>query len=175
MTKIISFVAGPSAGKSTMAGQLFGHMKQKRLNVEYVQEFAKDLTWKRSISLDDQLYVLGNQHNRLYTLLGQVDYVVTDSPLFLSLHYAEKSLKKYQNSSDVKKAIEDLVLAVSDQLDETIYFVDRAERKFVQAGRNQNEAESKLIDSSVIDLLKKHAKPFKVISNIKEVIKDLNV
>ena len=95
MTKVINFYGGPSAGKSTMAAQLFGIMKSKRLNVEMVPEFAKDLTWKKSGCLDDQVYVFANQNHALYTLLGQVDYIITDSPLILGLHYAKHGLNKF--------------------------------------------------------------------------------
>ena len=99
MTKVINFYGGPSAGKSTMAAQLFGIMKANRFNVEYVPEFAKDLTWKQSKCLDDQLYVFAVQHHALYTLLGQVDYIITDSPLLLSLHYVTIGLSKFQRYS----------------------------------------------------------------------------
>lgn len=178
MTKVINFYGGPSAGKSTMAAQLFGEMKTRRMNVEYVPEFAKDLTWKKSGCLDDQVYVFANQHHALYTLLGQVDYIITDSPLLLGLHYVEMGFQKFERDVGYLRLIEsleELVLRTFHRYNNINFYVERGDRKFIQAGRNQNEEESKSIDDAVFRLLSKHFIPFKRVGNIHDVLVTLEL
>jgi nicotinamide riboside kinase len=175
MTVIVNFYGGPSAGKSTMAAQLFGHMKAKRMNVEYVMEFAKDLTWKQSNSIDDQLYITGNQHHALYTLLGQVDYIVTDSPILLALHYMKEGWSKLPSRGLLMIDFERLVLDLYYQYSNINFYVERGDRQFIQAGRNQNEEQSKQIDDHVHGLLSHHGIPFKRVAALDDVIRELKL
>ena len=87
-TKIINFFGGPGVGKSTTATGLFSWMKQQGYSVEYVSEFAKELSWEGSTSqLENQAHVFAEQFRRQWRLIDQVDYVITDSPLLLSSVY----------------------------------------------------------------------------------------
>lgn len=180
MTQVINFVGGPSAGKSTMAAQLFGWMKQNRMNVEYVSEFAKDLTWDKALPvLDDQLYVFAEQNRRLYRLLGQVDYIITDSPLFLSLYYVNHGMTKISSDEQAhvaahwRVAFEDLVTTTWFLYNNKTYNVIRGNRKFIQAGRNQTEAQSKEIDTELISLMDSLLIGYKDIEYLIDVLVDL--
>jgi hypothetical protein len=179
MTKVINFYGGPSAGKSTNGAKLFGYMKEKRMNVEFAPEFAKELTWRKNFAdLDDQLFVLGTQNNRLYSLLGQVDYIVTDSPLLLSIHYMNVGWSKFQEGPAVSllhNNLVDLTLSTYAQYDNINFYVERGDREFVQAGRNQNEDESKQMDDDIFRLLSRHMIPFKRVKTLEEVITSLGI
>lgn len=169
MTKVINFFGGPGAGKSTLAAETFGWMKRLRMNVEYVPEFAKDLTWKKSLCIDDQVYILGNQHHALYTLLGQVDYIITDSPLILTSHYVHQSMVKFGEEVDaftIRSEIATLALRLFHMYDNLNFFVERGDREFVQAGRNQNEQEAKQIDGQVHQMLKDFELKFEHVSSL---------
>jgi hypothetical protein len=86
--KVINFWGGPGIGKTSAATGLFALMKAADLRVEFVPEVAKDLTYDGdSRRIENQLLILGLQHDRLDRLQGQVDYAVTDSPLPLGLAY----------------------------------------------------------------------------------------
>lgn len=186
MTKIINFFGGPSAGKSTMAAKLFAYLKEQRQNVEYAPEYAKDLVWSDSIpSLDDQLYIFGKQHHRLYRLLGKVDWVVTDSPLLLSLHYAKTGNKHFNKMTDNQDgtftahgwswhdSFNRFVLETFNQYDNINFEVVRGNRKFVQAGRIQSEEKALLIDDSIHSLLEQWKIKYKSVSSFEEVINNL--
>lgn len=158
MTQIINFVAGPGAGKSTLAGELFGWMKRRRYNCEYVAEFAKDLTWRKaSGSLDDQFFIFGEQHHRIYTLLDQVDYIITDCPLILSIYYTKFAMSKYKQNplfEHMMVMFEMQVITITQNFhNNKFFFVERGDRKFIQAGRNQNEEESRIIDEELKALM----------------------
>lgn len=90
MTTIINLYCGPGGGKSTSAAYLFYQLKKLGKNVELVREYVKDWAWeKRHINAYDQLYFLGKQSRRESMLYGKVDYIVTDSPIWLSAYYAQ--------------------------------------------------------------------------------------
>lgn len=89
---VINLYGGPGLGKSTMAANIFSELKWKNINCELVAEYAKDKVWEESLKvLENQIYVFGKQHHRLFRLKDQVDIIVTDSPILLSVIYdAEK-------------------------------------------------------------------------------------
>lgn len=88
--KVINLWGGPGSGKSTTAAGLYYLMKINKFKVELVREFVKDLIWEDSLHLlKDQNFILMNQNKMLKRLEGKVDYVITDSPLLLSVYYAD--------------------------------------------------------------------------------------
>ncbi len=92
---VINFAGAPCAGKSTAAASLYAEMKKRYMNVELVTEFAKDMQWAQTKHLlNDQIYVFAQQNHRLWRLNDQVDYVITDAPLFLSCIYAPEDYPK---------------------------------------------------------------------------------
>jgi hypothetical protein len=90
MATVLSLYAGPGAGKSTCAAYLFAQLKAKGYNVELVREYIKDWAWEnRQLSTYDQFYILGKQIRRESFLLDKVDYIVTDSPVWVCCYYSE--------------------------------------------------------------------------------------
>ena len=87
MSKIrrIQFSEGPGVGKSSVAPWVFSKLKELGINAEFVQEYVKNWSYQnREISKYDQVYLFGKQQNREYNLLSKgVDFIVTDSPVFL--------------------------------------------------------------------------------------------
>lgn len=157
-TRVVNFFGGPGAGKSTLALQLMGVLKSQGRNCEYVPEFPKDLTWDRSYDvLDDQLFIFGEQHHRIYRLWGQVEWIVTDAPIIIQLYYFQQSLKKLRQNFHfpyVYRAFEDVIVSLHRVYDTGHNFVvERGNRKFLQQGRNQNEEESKAIDDNIQKIL----------------------
>jgi ABC-type oligopeptide transport system ATPase subunit len=163
--KVISIFSGPGAGKSTSAAMLFSLMKQKGYNVELVTEYAKDVTWSESHSiLSDQLYVFAKQNRRLDRLKGKVEWVVTDSPILLSLHYAGK---KY-----LPKYFKKLIVEVWNEYDNYNFFLQR-KKKYVPIGRTQTEDQAKNVDKSVLNILNKGKHNFKIIDGDKKAAKSI--
>lgn len=153
--KICNLLAGPGAGKSTTAMMLSAEMKMRGINVEYVTEYAKDLTWeKRFDILSDQLYVLAKQNRKLNRLIGQVDWVVTDSPLLLSEHY--------RTPDYLPNTFQAMVFELWEMYDNENFFIHRV-KPYKQVGRTQSEEEAKVIDGQIRKMLVDHAIPFKTI------------
>ena len=87
-TLTLNLFGGPGIGKSTLANGVFTLLKMHGVNCEITPEFAKDLTWEnRMKTLANQRYIFGKQYHRQWRVRDEVDVIISDSPLLLSLHY----------------------------------------------------------------------------------------
>ena len=145
----INLFAGPCAGKSTLASEVFVDLKKKHLNCELVTEYAKDLTWQNSTEvLKNQIYVWAKQHQRMFRLNNKVDIVVTDSPFLLSTIY---------DLAD-NKLFHELILQEFNKYTNINFFIERDENVvFSEIGRYQNLTEAKAIDTKILKLLEKYS------------------
>lgn len=142
--KVINILGGPGAGKSTTAAGLFFEMKKRQIEVELVTEYAKDMTWeKRHNVLSDQLYILAKQNRRLVRLQGQVEWVITDSPLLLGLVYKEPNYYK---------TFEDFTLEVFHSYDNHNFLIGR-DFAYQAAGRNQTAEQAVEVDDQIKNML----------------------
>lgn len=144
--KIINLFGGPGAGKSTTAAGLFYRMKTQGLEVELVQEYAKDLTWeKRYNILEDQIYVFAKQQRRIARLVEhKLDWVITDSPIPLGLVYVKPNTLGDNFSN--------LVMEVFNRYDNSNFLLSR-NVAYNPVGRNQNEQQALEFDIKVRNLL----------------------
>lgn len=144
--KVINIFGAPGVGKSTTATGLFNVMKLKGLNVEYVSEFAKDLTWGKDwMGLSHQLSILAEQDYRLRRLEGQVEWVITDSPLPLQI--------AYMGDEWLNIGLDRLAWDAFDRYDNYSVLIQRnAAVTYQMAGRNQTMEQAMMLDN-VIDNL----------------------
>ena len=144
---VVNLYGGPSAGKSTTRADVFQRLKKARVNCEEVHEFAKKLTWqKRNMSLACQPYLFGKQLHETVTLEGQVDVVITDSPLLLCNIYARKGPNTYPESFFQS------MIDISAGMDTMDYYLDRA-FDFDPNGRGQDASQADDISSEILTLL----------------------
>jgi adenylate kinase family enzyme len=147
MTKIINLYGGPGTGKSTGAAYIFSMLKMHNINCELVTEYAKDRVWQEDFkTLKNQIYVDGKQYQRIMRLRGQVDYIITDSPILMGINYIPDDVTWKHEFAEVlfKIHCEDPSLNV---------FLKRV-KQYNPKGRFQNEDEAKIIDSNILNLLK---------------------
>ena len=164
---VINLFAGPGTGKSTSCAQIFAELKQKHVNCEMVREFAKDKVWENSIDvLNDQIYIFGKQQHKMRVLIGNVDVIVTDSPILLSLIYDKSGNQNFRN----------LVHDVHKEFTSINFLLER-EKPFNPKGRLQNEEKARLLDIKIKDLLNELNVPFTIkktnqteISEISEIV-----
>lgn len=132
MTLIVNLFAAPGSGKSTTASGLFYKLKSEGVNAELTGEYAKDLVWSGRINtLDDQFYVFGKQHHRIFRLMGNVDVIITDSPLLMSLIY----------STSYPRCFADTVEWAFNQYDNLSFLLERT-KAYNPKGRTQTEEQS---------------------------------
>lgn len=167
MTKIIALCGGPGAGKSTLASGLFYQMKQAKFKCELVTEVAKEITWEKSSLISNQLHIFAEQYRRQYRLLDQVDYVITDSPLFLSCTYyrshVEQGASKFKDAQYHYDSVE-YYLKTFNQFDNAVYFVERT-KEYLAYGRSQTREQAIDIDQGVLNFMNQHKIPYEKVTS----------
>ena len=150
MTTIVNLLGSSGSSKSTTAMGLTYKLRLLGYKVEYVPEYAKDLVYEESEhKLKHQLYVFSKQLKRLDVLLGKgLDYVVTYSPLILSIFCVEK----YNVSLSYFK---ELVLNSFKDQNQINFFLTRS-LPFDTVGRLQSQEESDNDSLSLQNLLNTH-------------------
>lgn len=153
MTKIVQFFAGPGAGKSTIAARVFGELKRRGVETERADEYAKELLFDgRDIILrENQILVMANQWERIRRLIGKTDIIICDSPVFLSSIYAP---------SHYPKEFHQMLKWCHDQVESINFLLQRRPETFKTQGRIHSEAISKVIDTSVYNLLVENNIPY---------------
>ena len=153
LKQVINIFGGPGVGKSTTAAGLFYQMKSQGYNVEYVTEYAKQLTYDERYNVldSDQLYIFAKQHRKIYRLLGKCEYIITDSPLILSIMYfrlnPEKMIYNYL-------VFDTLVKDTFDKYPNINILLKRNSRHFYQVeGRTQSKEQAKSIDIDMKNLM----------------------
>jgi 2-phosphoglycerate kinase len=162
MTIVINFCSGPGSGKSTLAAELFVDLKKQGYVVEYLQEYAKKLTWEKEFDL------LNNQHHVSYEYykqikaicnIGEIDYLILDSSLLNGLYYNAFNV---DNMSNVEKT-EKRILEYFNEFQNVVFFIERGAYKYEMHGRIQTEEEAVKIDCVVKDILKRCKIQFHVV------------
>ena len=149
---VINFYGGPGSGKSTLAAYTFAKMKMAGLKVELVTEYAKDLTYAASFkTLGVQTHVFGEQLRRMRMVEDSVDYIVTDSPLLLSLAYGMQT--------DMFK---DYVYSEYKSFNNINVFVCRPST-YMRYGRTQTLAEATEKDEEIQHILSTRSVKFDVV------------
>ena len=145
---VINLFGSPGAGKSTGAADVFSRLKKLGINAELVAEFAKDKTWEHNNkALSVQEYVFGKQSYRLARCRDDVDVIVTDSPLPLSIIY--------NHNPALDDNFERTVIKVFDTYENINYYINRV-KPYNPKGRNQTEAESDALATPIKELLYKY-------------------
>ena len=164
-TKVINLYGGPCSGKSTQAAGLFYTMKQQGYNVELVNEFAKEVVWEGNVPmLKDQLWVLAHQHRKLVRLAGKVDYIITDSPVLLSIAY-----RTMYDGPMYTDLIDQLALECYSMYDNLDVFLNRP-LEFIDHGRAQNEHTSEQIDQHILQILDQHGIDYYQVNTNEETV-----
>ncbi len=104
---------------------------------------------------ENQLYVFAKQHKRIDTIVknGNVDYIVTDSPLLLSKIYGKGKFPTQKSEQLFMEMVDEINNSYNNM---NIYLERNPDINFEQQGRIQNEEQSKQIDNQILEMLKDH-------------------
>ena len=142
---VVNLFSGPNGGKSVMAANLFSRLKMQGINAELVTEFAKDLTWeKRYDTLKNQVYLIGEQYQRMLRLKDQVDVLITDSPILLGSIYCP---------DNYPQSWYDFNLWLHNQFNNLNFFIQRDFNQYQKVGRKESKDDAFRIDSEIVGLL----------------------
>jgi len=169
--KVINIFAGPGSGKSTTAVTLFAELKKMNKKVEYVSEFAKDLTYEKSFStLDDYLYIFAQQHHMLHRLKDQVDFAICDGSFLLGyVFYNTKSIYD-------EKLFKTMLLDVFNKYDNLNYFLERKNIIYQDYGRSESLKEAIELDNKILTMLQAEDILYKTLStktSAQQILKEI--
>ena len=156
----INIYGGPGSGKSTAMAYIFSKLKMKGVNVDMVMEFAKEVLYQGNLeSLKNQIYIFGNQYQRFFNVARNVDVVVTDAPIFMSIVY--NSLTTGREEFDA------LVNELGKRYRDKNYFLERV-TPYSTDGRHQNEEQANDVSRTIIEKLKKYDINYEVTNSLAE-------
>lgn len=145
---VINFFGGPGVGKSTLASGLFYLFKKEGLNCELINEYAKRKVWEESYKvLDNQLYVLGKQSHAQFICKNKVDYIITDSPILMSIYYGQK----YKTGASL--AFQNMVREVFNSYHNINVFVEKGSDSYDEDGRIETKEEALEVHNGIKTLL----------------------
>lgn len=151
MSIVINIFGGPGVGKSTLASKVFFELKTRSINVELASEWIKNKIFEGTdYPIHDQLYTFAKQNKLLRQLNHKVDYIITDSPLPLSIVYQKDEPKSFNN----------LVLEYFNLYDNKNYLVNR-DHEYKREGRYQTEEEADIVHRSIKKMLDSNHIPYK--------------
>lgn len=139
-TKVVNFFGGPGCSKSITTADVYSKIRWNGINAEIALEYAKELVFAKDLGkLQNQVYITGQQLQRLIRLNGQVEIIVCDSPVLLSTFY------------DKNKSVplRELCLEQFNKFDNINYFINRDESMFEETGRLHDLIESKKKDKQI--------------------------
>lgn len=144
-----------------MAAAVFAELKWRGIDCELAAEYAKDLVWeKRHKTFENQVYIFGKQHHRIFRLLGQVQVVITDSPLLLTPLY----------DSESRFSLKQLVLEEYEKCENLNILIQR-KKDYNPNGRLHTKSQARTIDDKIERfLLENHIEYFLVDGNKQGVI-----
>lgn len=150
---VVNFLGGPGTGKSSCRSHLFAELKWRGINCEESYEYVKARVWEDALNaIQNQIYIFGKQHNQLFRLVGKVDVIVTDAPLFNNILYDKKNDELFRA----------LVLREFNSFDNMNFYINRV-KPYNPAGRTQTEEGARVIDKEAFETLKQYNVPFEMI------------
>jgi adenylate kinase family enzyme len=168
---VINLLSGPGSGKTTLAAKFFFELKMKCLNIEYVQEYVKQLVWLKEYELiNNQYFISTKQYELTKNISNGTEFVITDGSLLNGLIY--NKINK-DNVSNINKT-EDFIWEKYKEFENVNFFIKRLESaKYEKEGRLESEESAKYIDLLYMELLKKHNIPYYVLDLNKYSIDEL--
>ena len=159
-TLVVGFSSGPGAGKSTLCAAVFAELKFLGINCELAPEYAKGIVWEGSLNkLRNQIYIFGKQHQAIFRLLGEVDVILTDSPIIFSSVYDKRQDPLFRQ----------FVIQEFNRFNNLLFFVNRT-KEYMAKGRMQTADQAKGVDNVVKDMLTSNSIPFSEIDGSRESV-----
>ncbi len=165
-TKILNFFGGPNVGKTSTANYIFSFLKETGKEVELAPEVAKELVWDGALStLEDVIYVFGEQHRRIYRLMNQVEYIVADGPLLCQLPYIwyDNRLNKYNPTEiySIQSHLQKIIVCLAKRPENINFNIARLTNlPYQQVGRVENLSEAQKVDNEILNNFSRFDIPF---------------
>jgi len=159
-TKVINIIGGPGSDKSMFAAAIVLYLYQHGKTVEIIPDHAKGLVWQQNFEvLKNQYFIAQRQFEMINLIDGQVQFLITEGSLPQVLFYNET----YEpNICDVEKTRAQ-ILEWYGMFDNINIVVERGDKRYMRAGRFQEEEQARAIDRGLRELLDREKIPYTVL------------
>jgi hypothetical protein len=159
-TKVINIIGGPGSDKSMFAAAIVLYLYQHGKTVEIIPDHAKGLVWQQNFEvLKNQYFIAQRQFDMINLIDGQVQFLITEGSLPQVLFYNET----YEpNICDVAKTRAQ-ILEWYGMYDNINVLVERGDKRYMRAGRFQEEEQARAIDRGLRELLDREKMPYTVL------------
>ena len=149
---VINLFGEPGSGKTTAMHGMIYKLRLLGYHCEMANEWIKDSVWDGSkYPFSDQIYVFSHQLKKLRQLRNKgIDFVVTDSPLCLSVVYGVES-----------KLFEELVIQEFNTFTNVSYYLNRI-TPYDPIGRRHSSKSASYVGKIILDSLKIHNIPYSI-------------
>ncbi|RAZ46156.1 AAA family ATPase [Campylobacter hyointestinalis] len=165
---VINIYGSPGAGKSTLAKNLKKCMREKRIDVGLISEFATELIENnQKEKLKDQPYVTKGQMLNIAKVLKEYDIAISDSPIELGKFYCDP--RDEQRTNELIKKCKNMY--------KSIFFLkldEQAKQDYTMESRVHTYAQSQKLQERMLTSSILRDETFMIIdrnTQIKEVLK----
>jgi hypothetical protein len=159
-TKVINIIGGAGSDKSMFAAAIVLYLHQHGKTVEIIPDHAKGLVWQQNFEvLKNQYFIAQRQYEMINLIDGQVQFLITEGSLPQVLFYNET----YEpNICDIAKTRAQ-ILEWYGMYDNVNILVERGDKRYMRAGRFQEEEQARAIDRGLRELLDREHIPYTVL------------
>jgi len=158
----IGLIGSPSAGKSTLAAQVYHRCKILGIQTELVQEFVREELNKGWImrSVSDQIRLQMKQREKEDIIPSNIEVLVTDSPTLLQYIYGLRFSKVAKEDIHALTFLYEEYIKDSDRYDK-IYYVNNIRSDISPDGtRKESAQECAAIGEELKIMMRLHHIPF---------------
>jgi len=126
------------------------------LSIENPREYVKDEYVYRGLPSPkgfDQLDVFNGQCRAERNMLKNVDYIISDSPVAMTVRYAQESFEGWEYLLGLSRIYD-------AQYPPLNILLDRTGIKYDTCGRYQTEEEANLMHSKIVEFLESHGQQY---------------
>jgi len=135
----INLFGGPGVSKSSTAAFIFSQLKKKSYSVELVTEYIKFWTYlnQKPVSFDQCFTFAQQLHQEDVILRSGVDYIISDSPLYLSCSYGYfNQVPGWQHLYSIAAEFESIYPSIN-------FFLRREDKPYHPSGRFHTEEQAR--------------------------------
>ena len=143
-TLVINLIGGPGCGKSTIAADLFSHLKKMGVTCELVTEYIKERIYEENKTIPyNQIAIFGNQHYAINNKIGKVECVIQDGSFLNNIIYTK------ENTGEDNPEFYQLLISEYKKFNNLTFFIDRGTIPFETYGRIHSHEQSLELDKKI--------------------------
>lgn len=163
-TIVVNLIAPPNSEKTKTATLLYEELLKRGVTCGLANQNRENQEFARYSSVKDEIYLFSKQFHQMFRLHGNVEVIVTDKPLMLSLYYNHKFGQGYYNR------LNDLILEQHGNFYNMNFYLDNG---FPSHEYDMSKKELMEMDEELKDILKLYNIDYTVITDSTKRVQEM--